>query len=139
MTDRQTLLEKVRACEGADRLLDEALMMAFYTRDVRFIGATCEGCDCPDAPRHKDPVWVDPMTDRWVSTNAYEFTGSVDRALALVAKVLPGWDWMRLAGGRMLVFDPARHKATFAGEAKTPALALLAALLTALLAEEAGK
>jgi hypothetical protein len=67
------------------------------------------------------------------------YTGSIDAALALCERVLPGWSWMARwvrpdAGGPISVayVDNAErhHNAT----AKTPALALLAAMLRALAA-----
>ena len=140
MTDRQTLsdlLEKVRACEGADRELDSAIEVA-----IRWIEAARYGIK----PEHR-ASWrasaggyvEDPHT-RYESARV---TASLDAALALAERVLT-------KGGR-----PALQQAsdgTWSASvgvqgggrvcglaAPTPALALLAALLTALLAEEAGK
>ena len=157
--DRQTLsdlLEKVRACEGADRELDRQIMTLSYVRDRRHIGASCwddayDTC-CPGA-RHLDDVWVDPATDKWRTTavDGFEFTSSLDAALALVERVLPGWTVSGICQDDFKLWHAELRKGhqtsytavaisheTLRGSAN-PALALLAALLTALLAEEAGK
>jgi len=120
MTDRQTLsdlLEKVRACEGADREVDRLIVEAFGTK----------------------PSGI-PVCANILGIGA--FTSSVDAALALVERVLPGWWWAvgQYSGGAAsanVSRDGKRHGPDVM--APTPALALLAALLTALLAEEAGK
>jgi hypothetical protein len=65
------------------------------------------------------------------------YTASVDAALALVERVLPGWEFAlqveRPADGpaiwRVEMGDPLRH---WTSEAATPALALLASMLRAI-------
>lgn len=84
------LIERVRGLKGPDREVDEAVMALFYTREDRHIGAE-EGDDFGGWEPVKDSVWVDPKTDRWVSTAAFYFTASNDAALALVERVRPGW------------------------------------------------
>lgn len=82
-----TLLELAERCEksiGPDRELDALIMATLFRRERRQIGTQEE---MPDGSwRHiKTGVWVDPATDRWVSTAAKEFTGSIDAAMSLLA------------------------------------------------------
>lgn len=71
-------------------------------------------------------------------------TACLDAALALVERVLPGWAWMAgcAAGGGFFcaLQETIDDEMTLGGEsdsfAKTPALALLTALVSALLAQE---
>jgi len=89
---RAELIAKLEALTGPDRGIDDALMALFFVRDERHIGTT-EGWE--DDPSSflpvKNRVWVDPVTDKWVSTAAHNFTSSIDAAVALVDRMLPGW------------------------------------------------
>lgn len=89
MTDLTNLLGKLERATGADREIDEALMALAYTRDERHIGAEEDSGPHGEWVRVKDRVWVDPKTDKWVSTAALSFTASVDAALALVERLRP--------------------------------------------------
>ena len=68
------------------------------------------------------------------------YTASIDAALALVERVLPGWHWIRKSPLSMTVYqDPKDEKAWavhFDGAGATPALSLLAAILKALIAQQ---
>ena len=91
-----SLIEKLEGAEVGSRELDREIMALSYRYEQRHIGASCWDDDddtcCPGA-KHLDWVWVDPATDHW-KTNArdgFEFTTSLDAALALAERVLPGW------------------------------------------------
>lgn len=128
----ERLLERVRQATEPDRELDEALMALFYAREERHIGAVMEYSDGSEE-RVKDLVWVDPKTDRWVSTAAYMFTGSVDAALALVERVA-GEDRAleMLAEVAQAISDD-----TVNGSLKGLPLAIIADFLTALISQKA--
>lgn len=131
--DLANLLERVEKAEGADRELDARLFAALAARDPdRLAALIAERADqFPDRN-----VWLEGARDWQVKP----YTASLDAALALVERKLPGWTWRldspdtpsepafaRLSG-------PERRSGV--GWAKTPALALLAALLRALIAQE---
>lgn len=110
------LLARVEEAEGPDRELDKDILCALLTP----MGAMEFACSGP--LNHKP-------------------TASLDAALALVERALPGWDWAvfrrcapgfgdELASARVW---PHREMSKGSGDcrAKTPALALLAALLRA--------
>jgi hypothetical protein len=94
----------------------------------------CTGAD-PDVDHLLHDLWPD-------GDGAPNYSASLDAALALVERVRPGWDvvigtsdypsgqpWARIyPQGHM-------HKGSGDVEAKTPALALLAALLKSLIGE----
>ncbi len=95
------IIERLERLEGPDREADTAIMGCFYVREKRHIGTM------QDEGRGWEPcldeVWVDPdqATDTWVSTHAKNFTASLDAAVALVEKVLPGWVVAALSNGTL--------------------------------------
>ena len=108
------LLERVEGATGGDRALDSAIERA------------CFG----DAP----------ITEGWGGT--LDYTASVDAALALIGRVLPGadpkiWRWRGQWGASL--HDPENGSMVIAQHhySPTPALALCAALLAAMIGEEA--
>jgi hypothetical protein len=136
----QALLERVEGASGPDREIDAVLMAQFYRRGLRKLGVQESG---PNGWRYiKSRCWVDPATNSAVTTakHGLEFTSSLDRALALVKRVLPG-AWIELSGPRKYLHIPTpvpnywRAECGCVGWGATPALALLAALLKALLAK----
>ena len=87
----------------------------------------------------------------WAGGTAVEFAralqGSVDAAIAFIERVLPGWFWRASGPSRSQVgmcigrlFWPetpaGQHGVGHYGEAATPALALVAAALSALIVKE---
>ena len=148
MTDLTALLERVRAATGADREIDAALMAQSYAQEERHIGAVMEYSDGSEE-RVKDLVWVDPKTDKWVSTAAHSYTASIDAALALIERMLPGWvvddlsQNSRLAGdpwgcqlGLYHGTNPSKNMQALSGhDFPTAPLAILAATLSALIAQ----
>ena len=138
MSDLDALLERLEKATGPDRELDEAIMALFYTLDERHIGTTEGWDDDPDSFKPvKDRVWVDPATDKWVSTAAFHFTASIDAALALVERVLPGWMHANGNCGEQnmpwaCITEPDEPCRDFSAGAPTEPLAILIALLRAL-------
>lgn len=70
------------------------------------------------------------------------WTASLDAAIALVERVLPGWEWLRKSPGTMTVYDPDIPEKTWAvhydARGATPPLALLTAMFRALVAKMEG-
>lgn len=129
------LLARVEKAEGPDRELDGALWLALECRPNH--GQVFD-------PEYAPYLHVDPRGKEHpaIKEDAPPYTASLDAALALVERVLPGWDWVlsSVDGHRASaeVTPPdwpveALHYKT----AKTPALALLAAMLKALEAQNA--
>lgn len=98
------LIAKLESASEGSRELDRELMALTYVWEQRHIGATCwdkkasgkrvddnDDTCCPDA-KHLDWVWVDPLTDQWKTTarDGFEFTTSIDAALALAERVIGG-------------------------------------------------
>lgn len=117
MTTLETLLERVKSATGPDRELDALIA---HTLGQRFI----EGDDEENIPLGL------PM-----------FTASIDSALALVERVLPGWEWLKKSPSVITLYRPltehedaakawAKH---FDGKGATIPLAILAACLSALI------
>lgn len=131
MTDLQSLLERVEKAEGASSELDEAVALALCDehRFAQLAGAT-DGVGC--------------MMYRYghhAFHSALRVTASLDAALALVERVLPGWAvditrFSRTGLGRARLwqnYDGLREYCC--DRAATPALALLAAMLKALISQ----
>jgi hypothetical protein len=127
MSELSELLERVRKATGPDRKIDAAIARLF---DLPI----CIEPDClPDVMRRilarMDEGGDDP------EVNAY--TASIDAALALVERVLPGWSWSvgvnenhQFPQVVMARSHPTNKVVTVEGA--TPALAILAALMAAL-------
>jgi hypothetical protein len=140
MSDLESLLERVKAASGPDRMLDDALHWQFS--DWNNIGGWWR--------EHK----VTGARERFSSGFSPEaFTASIDAALALVERVLPGFVLrVQTADPTCSEHSPYRKcEAILAPRlhndegwqigikvayAPTPPLAILAALLTALIAQE---
>lgn len=144
-TTLRSLLARVEGASGADREIDRALMAIEHAREQRFIGVYDEF-----NRRVMSDVWVHRATGKWKTTAAdgHEFTASVDAALALVERVLPGcgvgFD-VNVEHGRgdkpvRAWLNQSEAEWTYDGwpsaVGRTPALAILAALLKALLARQ---
>jgi hypothetical protein len=129
------LLARVEAATGPDRELDTAIAIALR------IGA--EGYPkFPLGSFKAGYVQADMGRDGWsVGWHIQPLTASLDAALALVERVLPGWWWMLRSGdGYDAVLTPTwRSQDGVVGEHKTPALALLSAMLRALGTHEEDK
>ena len=118
--DLQALLERVEKAEGPDRELDDAIdkwkLDTLLTRDTSARFALI----CPP------------------------YTASIDAAVALVEKMLPGWKWCvqreihpdNWFFAYVFIVNEGTSFADHRGMAHGPALALIAALLRALIAQE---
>lgn len=132
MTDLQSLLSRVEKATGPDRELDEQLAM----RLAGFKATITVGHEALG-------------NLRTVPAHAPHYSASLDAALALVEGALgiKGTFWrLRLvypvsdncANAYVVIWPYPKWVAAY-GEAPTPALALLAALLRALIAQEIAK
>lgn len=140
MTDE--LIAKLEAAEGPCRELDAEIMAVFYVRDERHIGVR-EGWEDEDFDNClpvKSEVWVDPATNKWVSTHAHHYTANTDDALSLV----PPDCWQEIKGPRKYLNIPTpvpnvwsayiakwNHEGDVMGWGATPALAIVIAALKA--------
>lgn len=124
----RALLERVKTATVADRYLDAALWCALLSPE--------------DKPSQSRPGYV-PITDddpsRWGYKETQHYTASVDDALALIERVLPGAEVLvgNVRDDRQWTANVGPRETFVAGEARlpTPALALLAALLEAKIME----
>jgi len=122
------LLERVEACQGPDQELDAAIYKALG-----------------DGATHRGGLigwnWRPGNVGIWHTMPP--LTASVDAALALIGRVLPGW-WVQHLGQNLAGWGvrietqglsiPLSNRLLIA---PTPALALCAALLAAMIGEEA--
>lgn len=135
-----TLHQRVQAATGADREIDAELWALSEGRAIRHdertnvIYADKDGDSVPVG--HIDPG---KFSRNFTARSALAFpayTASLDATLELCARVLPGWMltlaqydgfWQAQFCGRA-----GKRFREFGSEGKTPALALLSAMLTAL-------
>jgi hypothetical protein len=133
MSDLQALLARIEAAEGADREIDLAIGLALAGWEV-----------AKHDLGHGDEDYLDTghMLYPWPASAGQDydaFTASLDAALALVERVLPGWTMACDAtvpemGIDWELFEPIPDGARFTGTHAKHALALLSALLRALIA-----
>jgi len=145
MSDRTeqltALLERVKAAVGPDREIDVRLVV--LVRDRRELREDVHPEFGPQIisrnpkPPH-DENWADHPTN-----SVPPYTASIDSALALVERVLPMTLWATgsMEDGPFCQLVVPTEGGSYAGGdhrayAETPALAILAALLTALIAQE---
>lgn len=111
-SELKDLLTRVQSAMGSDRELSFAIDKALW------------------APNY------DGNVDSWYGGGDHP-TGSLDKALALAERVLPGWKWgVGCTQGTAFACDIWRDKPVedYRGCAATPALSVIASLLKALLA-----
>ncbi len=137
MSGLTELLARVEGCKGPDREIDCAIAVAlegYYTKPHP---------GWPDDPTRTMYCKIDADGSRIEPGNAsdmlvHEYTGSIDAALALVERMLPGWDYgMDRDQGEFIVTLTAAGASMAKGhqaEAATLPLAILTALLNALIA-----
>jgi hypothetical protein len=131
------LLARVKTATGADRAIDRAIAKHFKIEwDY--------GADWPTI--------IDDDGEKTSEPTAYPYTASIDAALALTERMLPGWKWgvsshsfqggEHYPDGKPKYIDGFRAHVTkrsalrpmpSIADARTAPLALLAALLSALL------
>lgn len=130
MSDLERLLTMVKAATGPDRELDEDILkhLGFHSWAGRM-------------SYRKSPIWID--------FGSSEITASIDAALALVERTLPGWIVSDLCqnsrhagdpwGCELSVYygsDPSKNRSAFSGyDFPSAPIAILAALLTALIVQ----
>lgn len=147
MTDLPGLLERVMKCEGPDRGLDAALTVALtqtvvvyakegaeYPDDITYLRETVRDDNCAEGT-----YWEKSRSGASLRS-ARPLTASIDAALGLVERVLPG---QAVAIGTMKFDPPGTPWATiwtrfgeprFNAQGATVPMAILAAFLTALIA-----
>lgn len=128
--DLTALLARVEAADGPDRELDFQIHAAVFGRAINF----------QDAAGY---LFGEGRDEKFATCG--QLTASLDAALALCERVLPGcWpaidrvrhgDAFKCWQGCVEIY-PAPRWSVFEAEAKTPALALLCAMLKALIAKE---
>lgn len=130
MTDKASLIalkERVDAADGPSYALDTAIALhtGFWPAErVDYTtGSMSEGLT----------VWFTDGPELPLPPNV---TASVDAALALVERVLPGWEWGVRNSGTSFVCNEALAAYQYT-ERATPCLSILSALLAALIAEGA--
>lgn len=142
------LLARVRDASEGSRDLNEAIHGALRPEDP-FWRAICEGRRLHAAGRSDQLICAtgcNMRADSWArDAHVQDHSGSVDAAVALVGRVLPGWSWeVRRSGfgtpAQAILHDPMQQPAPgydtrVDHPAGVPALALCAALLSALIAQ----
>jgi len=127
VSNLQALLERVEAASGPDRDIDLELALIGYPHTTR---------------EH----WLTDELGRLAFGSQRRYTASLDAAVGLVEKMLPGRSWEvreqkhssfpRAIGAQALIMSMSENE-TMRGDssarAKTPALALIAALLKAMI------
>lgn len=116
--------------EGTNRLL----MNIIFDQDWRKLAPNKS---CPS-----ELVFVDPETDRWVSTYPFKFVSSLSESVLFVERFLPGWRWMVASDCDALLSHPSGEWAApiaASGEilALSPPRGLLIAALNAVIAGKA--
>lgn len=113
------LLERVKAASGPDRGLDDAILEA------------------TNPHRNRGGPYTSWRAAAWAFCWDTRITASLDAALALVERVLPGSTWSvgNRSRGAQAYMMRAPGLTLIGGNAPTPALALLAALIQALIAK----
>lgn len=134
-SELEGLLERVEKAEGPDRELDALIEVATFKTistddDLIYAKPVHRDDNCA-----KGTFWRKSRSGASLHT-APEYTDSIDGAVALVERCLPGWIWDASSTGTAWVQSPGGDH--FSGQIKPykPPLAILSALLRALLAQE---
>lgn len=137
MSALQELLERVEAATGPDREIDAAIWLQMVP------GATRKQWSYVHA-RTNRVCSVDETRDagRLIIVPAY--TASIDAAVGLVERMLPMGTWSLYnsdpkcipKGGSAYIFADSDDEDSFRAAGATPALALIAALLKAMIASK---
>lgn len=140
------LLARVKAATGPDRELDCRLSHHFLNRGISYGTGDDSGWAPPATVDGWDDAKWASMADEYMSPLTHHYTASVDAALSLVERVLPGWEWLKKSPRVISLYRPladeedarkewAKHHD---GTGATIPLAILAALLSALITQENG-
>jgi hypothetical protein len=131
MSDLEQLLERVRAAKGADREIDGDIAEAFEIAPSHL----------PRVTHITSWLWAQFVEPDWETWEAPAFTSSIDAALELVERKLPGWfgeDGRHTWGSHAILYTgEGSGRARIECYAPTRPLAILAALLSALIAQRA--
>jgi len=132
MSDLAELLERVKAATGPDSELADAVWLAVVPGAQR-VNKMAQW------PEEK-PIWeyFDPERNTY-SRFIPNILGSIDAALALTERILPGHQWMldkQPDHFDCVIWDGVTPKAKANETAPTLPLSILAALLSALIAQE---
>lgn len=94
------LARRLQEADGPSPELDREIMALTYRWESRHIGATCWPECCPGS-QHLDHVWIDPLSDRWVTNaiNGLAVTSSLDEALRFAERIL-GMPHIIMGGGQ---------------------------------------
>lgn len=117
MTDLSELIERVRAATGPDRELDAAVLKHFGFHS--WIGRMSY---------HDAPLWID--------FGSSEITASIDAAIALAERVLPGRALVVRNSGYAELQHPRNRRFDSFAHGHTPAIAITLATLLALQSQE---
>lgn len=123
------LLERVKQAMGSDRWLDAEIECTFRNAGL----PPGESCECENWDKYYPGYIKTPLG----FVLAASYTSSIDAALGLLERVLPGTTWaLSSTGERPLcrLFVPVGRSCASGwreADAATPPLAVLAALLTA--------
>lgn len=139
LTTLLDLLKRVRRATGPDARLDAQITCAFVLRGLR----PAEPDDF-DGKFGYSPGNIKTENGFLMS---HHYTSSLDECVALIKKLLPSWTWYvgeGISGSEVIcslaaIYQIKQPRALAKGNAPTPALALLAALLSALIALEEKK
>lgn len=132
MVDRDALhalAELLAAATGPDRKLDGAIFVS--THEGYSLGQNHDG----------GTVILNTNGARASLSAVLPYTDSIDAALALVGRLLPGWDWdieknQGVHYALLLMMPPPQDESgIFGADAPTTALAILRALVAALIAQ----
>lgn len=149
------MAERVRASSGPDRELDLALLNLYYAADVPYRWSSSPFLVNRDGSQQREiavldfPEAMPPEEQEFYRTYSEAhgglpsaltppaFTGSVDAALALVERMLPGWEYVlnvrdRGISANLIWPDQSPVVRAKVGRAATLPLAILAALLEAI-------
>lgn len=134
MTDYTDIIKRLEEADGPCPVLNSQIMRLFYDFEKRNIGTLEEMEDGSEVPA-TDWVYIDRETNKWVSTHPFRFTASLDAAITLCERVLPGCQWVT---GRGNVYEnlPWAKVGDWYGTGASPAIALLLAIFRALQAQE---
>lgn len=138
MTTLSDLITRVEGASGADRELDALIAAQFKIIAARLYGLadgyTYDFRVSDDLVNVE--VWEscgDGNDNRQLRRAPSPYTASVDAALSLLERVLPGWTWsignLRVGAQAYLMRAPGARM--FEGKAPSPALALVLAILKA--------